>query len=79
MAETVVQQERFLEEMEEHPSSSTNVTDTGEPSASTELFIAQRPKRVELSEEEVVRRMEAFPARKDQFVAAIRASKQYPF
>ena len=36
---------------------------------------AQRPKRLKLSAEESLKRMEAFPERKEQFIAAIRKSQ----
>jgi hypothetical protein len=35
----------------------------------------QRPKRAKLTAEESLRRMEAFPERKEQIVAAVRKSK----
>ncbi len=35
----------------------------------------QRPKRVKLTAEESLQRMEAFPERKEQIVAAVRKSK----
>ena len=35
----------------------------------------QRPKRVKLTAEESLKRMEAFPERKEQIVAAVRKSK----
>jgi hypothetical protein len=35
----------------------------------------KRPKRAKLSEEETLKRMEAFDERKEQFVASIRKSK----
>lgn len=35
----------------------------------------QRPKRLKLSAEESLKRMEAFPERKEQFIAAIRKSQ----
>jgi len=34
-----------------------------------------RPKRATLSEEEVLKRMESFEARKEQFVASVRKGK----
>jgi hypothetical protein len=36
---------------------------------------AQRPKRAKLTAEESLKRMEAFPERKEQIVAAVRKSK----
>lgn len=35
----------------------------------------ERPKRMKLSEEETLKRMEAFDERKEQFIAAIRKGK----
>ena len=35
----------------------------------------QRPKHVKLTAEESIKRMEAFPERKEQIVAAVRKSK----
>ena len=35
----------------------------------------QRPKRAKLTAEEALKRMEAFPERKEQMVAAVRKSK----
>lgn len=35
----------------------------------------ERPKRAKLSEEETLKRMEAFDERKEQFIASIRKSK----
>ena len=35
----------------------------------------QRPKRAKLSAEESLKRMEAFPERKEQIIAAVRKSK----
>lgn len=35
----------------------------------------ERPKRAKLSEEETLKRMEDFDARKEQFIASIRKSK----
>jgi hypothetical protein len=35
----------------------------------------QRPKRAKLSEEETLRRMEAFDERKEQFIASVRKGK----
>jgi hypothetical protein len=35
----------------------------------------QRPKRAKLSEEETLKRMEAFDERKEQFVASVRKGK----
>ena len=35
----------------------------------------QRPKRAKLTAEEALKRMEAFPERKEQIVAAVRKSK----
>jgi hypothetical protein len=35
----------------------------------------ERPKRAKLSEEETLKRMEAFEERKEQFVASVRKSK----
>jgi hypothetical protein len=36
----------------------------------------QRPKRVKLTAEESLRRMEAFPERKEQIIATVRKSKR---
>lgn len=36
---------------------------------------SQRPRRAKLTAEESLRRMEAFPEREEQFIAAVRKSK----
>ncbi len=36
---------------------------------------AERPKRVKLTAEESLKRLEAFPERKDEIIAAVRKSK----
>jgi len=35
----------------------------------------ERPPRAKLSEKEILKRMEGFPKRKEQFIASIRAGK----
>ncbi len=35
----------------------------------------QRPKRIKLTREEVIKRMEALPEREEQIIAAVRKSK----
>ena len=45
-----------------------------EPEEVQEVII-QRPKRAKLTAEESMKRMESFPERKEQIVAAVRKSK----
>jgi hypothetical protein len=48
--------------------------ETGRGEAPQELKV-ERPKRAKLTEEETLKRMEAFDERKEQFVASVRKGK----
>ena len=76
MVETIVQTEISVNETTEYPTSNpVDSSKRAEPDTQTAESLFHRPKRVELSEEEVIKRMEEFPLRKDKFVAAIREGK----
>ena len=76
MADTIIRAELSENETTESPISTFDtLPNAGEPSCNQVDPLAQRPARIQLSEEEVLKRMEEFPLRKEKFVAAVREGK----